>query len=266
MSKKINGETLKLWGIYEEDIVKFINIFPNGASLQEVYYGLNATNNYYLIQRICALCSGSSDKQYYSQTISIGGFKEKNLAFAHGVAITGEEGESIAGEYGTAISGFQGIALAGFMGTAIVKEFGLAIAGICGTAKSGDFGVAKVGENGQAIASGYGIAIAGKEGIAIVNRGHSFAGEKGTAIADKYGTVSAGIKGKIIFRTNEFEENYCRIGFIGKNGLKPNTSYVFDNEDNFVESQISDLNVEINWTDEEFLSWARNRSKRSDLE
>jgi hypothetical protein len=163
----------------------------------------------------------------------------------HGTAKAGFCGTAKAGDEGTAEAGFCGTAKAGVCGTAKVGICGTAKAGVCGTAKAGICGTAKAGDEGTAKAGDYGTAIAGYEGTAIAghygtaisgfmgtakagNKGTAQAGNKGTAQAGSYGTASAGEGGKIMIDYCDYEKLRMRtlIGYVGENGIEPNTLYI----------------------------------------
>ncbi|HGE2405671.1 TPA: hypothetical protein ACGJR1_006348, partial [Pseudomonas aeruginosa] len=109
------------------------------------------------------------------------------------------------GAYGTATAGYKGTATAGNEGTATAGDWGTATAGYKGTATAGDWGTAT-------------------------------AGYKGTATAGYKGTATAGEKGEIRIRYwDEKTERYRTvIGYIGEDGLEPNTHYRLDDNHRFV--------------------------------
>jgi len=90
----------------------------------------------------------------------------------------------------------------------------------------GDYGTASAGEGGSATAGDCGTATAGNYGTATAGyRGTASAGDCGTASAGNGGTVSAGEGGMISIKW--FDGNRVRLltGYIGEDGLKPDTPY-----------------------------------------
>jgi hypothetical protein len=264
MAQKITKEILEFWRIWEKDINLFDEIFPQGASLHDIFYGLQATQNFSLLDKICQRCSTSSDKAFLTQSLIMGGYRDEVTAFDYGTALTGPYGMAITGDDGEAIAKDYGIAIAGSFGTAIASKGKLAIAGSCGTAKVGTSGVAKAGENGQAIAGWTGIAISGKNGLSIVvgNHGYAITGEEGMAIAEHCGVVSAGYHGKILIKNRDFNLNFRTVGTIGKDGLKPNVFYELNSESKFIEHYPDSETKEVlSLTDEELVEWAIVRTR-----
>ena len=125
------------------------------------------------------------------------------------------------GHHETAIVGYKGVATAGSQGSATAGDSGTATAGAEGTATAGDCGTATAGAEGRATAGDYGTATAGSQGSAT-------AGYKGTATAGNHGTIS-------IKWWDENAERYrLATGYIGENGLEPNTAYKLADEGKFV--------------------------------
>jgi hypothetical protein len=161
-----------------------------------------------------------------------------------GTASAGYKGSAKAGHGGTATAGYRGTATAGDEGTAAVGDKGTALAGYKGTATAGDYGTATAGDGGSVKAGHGGTATAGYRGTATAgDQGTASAGLGGSATAGTYGTASAGLNGTasagfcgiiMIQRYSEFRKRIA-IGYIGENGLKPNTPYNLDDEGNFVE-------------------------------
>ena len=90
-----------------------------------------------------------------------------------------------------------------------------------GTATAGDYGTATAGDYGTATAGHYGTATAGCHG---------------TATAGVCGTAAAGVCG--IIRIRRWDGNRYRdvVGYIGEDGLQPNTPYRLDAEGRFVKA------------------------------
>ena len=123
----------------------------------------------------------------------------------------GDRGTATAGDYGTAIAGDHGTATAGYYGTAKAAWGGTASAGGDGTATAGAGGKATVGR--------YGTATAGYRGTAI-------AGDYGKATAGDRGTATAGEDGQIFINyIDSSNRRRTLVGYIGEDGLKPNTPY-----------------------------------------
>jgi hypothetical protein len=107
------------------------------------------------------------------------------------------------------------------------------IAGDHGTATAGDEGTATAGDGGTATAGRYGTATAGRYGTATAgNWGTATAGHWGTATAGQYGTATAGHGGCIVLTWWDRKAKRHRIvvGYIGENGLLPNTPYHCNDE------------------------------------
>ena len=84
-----------------------------------------------------------------------------------------------------------------------------------------------VGENQIAAVGDYGTAIAGFGGTAIAGgNGTATAGDLGVAIAGGRGKATAGSHGRILINYFDSEDRLrTLVGYIGENGLKPNTPY-----------------------------------------
>ena len=141
------------------------------------------------------------------------------------------------GDYGNASAGYFGSAVAGYKGNAIAGEGGKAEAGYAGTAEAGHAGSAIAGEGGSAVAGYRGGAIAGAYGSAVAGaHGKAEAGAWGNAVAGYRGSAEAGAFGTIQIKWWDEKANRYRItvGYIGEDGLKPNTPYQCDNQGKFV--------------------------------
>jgi hypothetical protein len=124
----------------------------------------------------------------------------------------------------TAATGYQGTATAGDEGTATAGDEGTATAGYQGTATAGYRGSATAGDGGSATAGNYGKATASWRGSASV-------GYQGSAAAGKFGMIS-------IKYWDEEETRYrLKVGYIGEKGLKPDTLYKLDENNEFTEVQ-----------------------------
>lgn len=89
-----------------------------------------------------------------------------------------------------------------------------------------DFNKAIASDYGIAVAGYYGCAIAGDEGTAIVmHSGNARAGVKGTAIAGINGVARAGEGGAIIVEYYDGKRSRFSVGYVGEDGIKPQTEY-----------------------------------------
>ena len=145
------------------------------------------------------------------------------IAGDYGTATAGHRSTATAGDYGTATAGDRGTATAGYAGTATVGNVGTATAGNVGTATAGDYGTATAGYRGTATAGHYGTVIAGDYGTAT-------AGYRGTATAGHDGTATAGERGMILVQWHDGRRYRVAVGYVGENGIEPNTAYRYDPE------------------------------------
>jgi len=114
---------------------------------------------------------------------------------------------------------------------------GHATAGDYGTATAGEGGTATAGEGGTATASKFGTATALDYGTANAGAwGTATAGFKGTATAGFGGTTTAGFKGKLAIDYWDGTRSRTKVGYIGEDGLEPNTPYKLDETFNFVKA------------------------------
>ena len=119
-----------------------------------------------------------------------------------------------------------GTATAGYNGTATAGDYGTATAGDRGTATAGDHGTATAGYRGTATAGSNGTATAGYNGTATAgDYGTATAGDRGTATAGDHGTATAGDHGTICIRWWNQSRFRLAVGYVGENGIKPNTPY-----------------------------------------
>lgn len=161
---------------------------------------------------------------------------------AYGHAVAGDSGRARAGDYGTAIAGIRGNAAAGESGFAVAGDRGAAKAGDFGSAHVGEFGTARVGHGGTAIAADSGTARAGDVGRATAgDYGTAQVGAKGTAWAGRNGMAAAGAMGEIRLSYWDTQAERARtvIGYIGENGLLPNTFYKLDESHQFTPADTS---------------------------
>ena len=98
-----------------------------------------------------------------------------------------------------------------------------------------DYAVVAVGDSETATAGFGGTATAGYEGTATAgNDGTATAGNGGTAMAGERGTATAGYRGRISLL--HWDGNRYRLitGYIGEDGLLPDTAYKLDSNGKFV--------------------------------
>ena len=121
-------------------------------------------------------------------------------------------------------------------GHVLVGDYGTANVGDWGTANAGEGGTANAGIEGKATAGRHGTAIAGKKGTANAGEGGTAnAGEGGTATAGEGGTVTAGYRGKLAIDYWDGRSR-TKVGYIGEDGLEPNTPYKLGYKYNFVKA------------------------------
>ena len=104
----------------------------------------------------------------------------------------------------------------------------------------GDNESVTVGALGTATAGALGTATAGASGTATAgDRGTATAGDSGTATAGYRGTATAGDSGEIRIRYWDDKNSRYRtvIGYIGENGLLPDTPYRLDENQKFVKAE-----------------------------
>ncbi len=175
--------------------------------------------------------------------ISITGDKGVAVSAYNGVALAGDDGEAVTDDRGlsrvkkggTATTGDDGIALAGTDGRATSTRGGYSIAGPRGKAISGPSGVSISDNGGESVSGSYGRSLSFFEGTARTgDYGQAYASARGTAIAGFEGLASAGIYGRamadiggqiqITYRDKSHRLRTA-IGYIGEDGLEPNTMY-----------------------------------------
>jgi len=100
------------------------------------------------------------------------------------------------------------------------------------TATAGYGGTATAGGRGTATAGGRGTATAGEAGTAT-------AGYGGTATAGNRGTATAGEAGTIIIERWNGKRYKFSIGYVGEDGILPNTAYRLDSDGNFIAKEPS---------------------------
>ena len=132
-----------------------------------------------------------------------------------------------AGHRGQATAGYRGQATAGYGGKATAGDEGQATAGYRGKATAGYRGKATAGHRGQATAGHRGQATAGY-------RGKATAGYRGQAAAGDGGQAAAGERGTLAIEWHDGIRMRLSVGYVGENGIRPNTTYRCDDKGEFV--------------------------------
>jgi len=179
-------------------------------------------------------------------------------------AVAGREGTAITEDFSQAMAGVGGLAISGEGGQSQIVDQGAAQAGDSGQATAGENGLAKVGTTGQAMASIGGKVLGGLRGKAVSGYcgqsivgelGHALAGNMGQAIGDFQacaesgnrghsialeGLVRAGELGIIQIKWFDHTTNRHRItvGYVGENGIKPDTWYEVNRNGELVEVHV----------------------------
>jgi hypothetical protein len=127
-----------------------------------------------------------------------------------------------AGYGGTSTSGYGGTSTSGYGGTSTSGEGGTSTSGNYGTSTSGNYGTSTSGEGGTSTSG---------------NGGTSTSGEGGTSTSGNGGTSTSGDRGILVIRWyDETARRYrLAVGYVGENGIKPNTKYRTDKAGNIVE-------------------------------
>ena len=113
--------------------------------------------------------------------------------------------------------------------TRFLSDAGIVGPIVGGTATAGNYGTATAGYEGTATAGKWGTATAGDGGTAT-------AGKWGTATAGDGGTATAGDGGTLIIRRWDGKRYRTVVGYIGENGLEPDTPYKLNEAGKFVKA------------------------------
>lgn len=143
----------------------------------------------------------------------------------YGTSTSGDYGTSTSDDYGKSTSGYNGKSTSGYNGTSISGEGGTSTSGKIGTSISGDYGTSTSGY--------YGKSTSGYSGTSISSyNGTSISGDYGTSTSGEGGKCKAGYNGMISIY---YENNRTRlkVGYIGEDGLEPDTFYKLDENNNF---------------------------------
>jgi hypothetical protein len=138
-----------------------------------------------------------------------------NGTVVHGsFVISGDEGTSTSGDEGTSTSGDEGTSTSGNHGTSTSGHRGTSISGFEGTSTSGYRGTSNSGTSGT-----------------------STSGDQGTSTSGEYGTSTSGAGGTLVIKWYNKEEGHymLAVGYVGKNGIKPNTPYICNEKGELVE-------------------------------
>ncbi len=149
---------------------------------------------------------------------------KSSSAIVYGQATAGYAGKATAGNYGQATAGNYGQATAGNYGQATAGDSGQATAGYAGKATASYAGKATAGYAGKATAGNYGQATAG-------NYGQATAGDSGQATAGEKGIIS------LSYWDPKAERRRIVIGYVGEDGIEPDTTYRLD--DNYKFEKVS---------------------------
>ncbi len=163
---------------------------------------------------------GTSNSGY--KGVSTSGYKGVSTSGDKGVSNSGDKGVSNSGDNGTSTSGYFGTSISGDNGTSTSRDYG--------TSTSGKYGTSTSGNNGTSISGYYGTSTSGEKGT-------STSGAYGTSTSGKNGVSTSGVYGTIVIKyyCSKTYRYKLATGYIGENGLKPNTPYKVDNKGIFYE-------------------------------
>jgi hypothetical protein len=186
--------------------------------------------------------------------IALGGYEAKvsagvnSLAYARSGEVSAGESAFAISNFGQARAGPHGVALivsgrraeAGDFGLARVDYGGEAIAGRGGVALAGEESRARSGDHGVAIGVSGGSAAVGSRGLAVSLdprelRGAARAGAGGIAIAGR--SAQADEDGMLILLFHDGGRLRARVGYVGEDGILPNTLYSLDVQGRFVPAE-----------------------------
>ncbi len=149
------------------------------------------------------------------------GYKGTSNSGNLGISISSDDGTSTSGNYGTSTSGNYGTSTSGNYGISISSNLGKSISGDNGTSISSILGISTSGDYGTSISSDYGTSTSGE-------RGTSTSGERGKSKSGANGIIQ--IK---YFDKNDYKDK-IKTGYIGEDGLEPDTFYKLDDNFNFI--------------------------------
>jgi hypothetical protein len=210
-----------------EPIGKIIDL--NGKvkfkSATTIFVGDRPSATNYLREQIgnYAIIGGTSTSGYSG--ISTSGYS--------GTSTSGYSGTSTSGDGGTSTSGYGGTSTSGYGGTSTSGDGGTSTSGNGGTSTSGDGGTSTSANRGTSTSGNRGTSTSGDSGT-------STSGNRGTSTSGNGGTSTSGDGGTILIKYWDGDRDRYRIkiGYIGEDGLKPNTPYKLNQQNEFVDAQL----------------------------
>jgi hypothetical protein len=139
---------------------------------------------------------------------------------------------------GTSTSGYKGTSTSGSKGISTSGSRGISTSGSKGISTSGSRGISTSGYRGISTSGSRGISTSGYKGTSTSGyKGTSTSGYKGTSTSGSKGISTSGYEGTILIKYwDSTSDRYkIKIGYIGEDGLKPNTPYKLDLNNEFVE-------------------------------
>ena len=176
---------------------------------------------------------------------SITGDRGHSTSAEKGISISGNKGTSISKDWGSSTSESRGTSISGRYGTSISGGWGKSISEDYGTSTSGYYGESISGNFGRSTSERNGHSISGHQGVSITEEyGHSTSGNYGMSIAGDEGMAQAGEHGILIIKYWSISHAIFKIrtAHVGENGIKPNTAYRLNPNQQFVEAFLSDSN------------------------
>ena len=163
----------------------------------------------------------SKDQPIIGAFVIVGDNETVNTGYK-GTSTSGDYGTSTSGDFGTSTSGYYGISTSGYYGTSTSSHSGTSTSSHSGTSSSGNFGTSTSG-NYSTSTSGY--------------KGTSISGDYGTSTSGVGGKCLAGVNGMISIYYSENNRKKLKVGYIGEDGLEPDTFYKLDENNNFVKCE-----------------------------
>ena len=195
----------------------------------------------------------SKDQPIIGAFVIVGDNETVNTGYK-GTSTSGDYGTSTSGDFGTSTSGYYGISTSGDYGTSTSSNSGKSTSGDFGTSTSGYYGISTSGYYGTSTSSHSGTSTSSHSGTSSSgnfgtstsgNYSTSTSGYKGTSISGDYGTSTSGVGGKCLAGVNgmisiyysENNRKKLKVGYIGEDGLEPDTFYKLDENNNFVKCE-----------------------------
>lgn len=157
---------------------------------------------------------GYISKNGNDQRILTGDYS-KNIVGDRSFAFSALRSVCIGGKNSVAVTTDHSLSLVGDLSIAFSNSYSHSVSGYCGSSVSGDCGVAEAGKYGNATAGNYGSASVGESGVARVS-------DKGKAKAGYNGYIAI----NFLDQNNRMR---CAIGYIGEDGILPDTFYKVEN-------------------------------------